>query len=98
MNDSLGNRMKANYENRTRFFVPRRTYTVIRVDGRAFHTFTRGCERPFDARLIAAMDATALFLCREISGAKCAYVQLGKSRPRQNSKPTAITSTTCFRA
>lgn len=75
MIDSLGNRMKANYENRTRFFVPRRTYTVIRVDGRAFHTFTRGCERPFDTRLIAAMDATALFLCREIDGAKCAYVQ-----------------------
>lgn len=35
MQDALGDRMKANYENRTRFSLPRRSYTLIRVDGKA---------------------------------------------------------------
>jgi tRNA(His) guanylyltransferase len=73
--DSLGDRMKAAYENRTRFELPRRTYTVIRIDGKAFHTFTRGCERPFDFQLMQAMDETALALCREVQGARLAFVQ-----------------------
>jgi tRNA(His) 5'-end guanylyltransferase len=46
MKDSLGDRMKADYENRMRFLLPRRTYTIIRVDGRNFHRYTRGCARP----------------------------------------------------
>lgn len=33
MKDELGERMKEQYEHRTRFFVPRRTYTIIRLDG-----------------------------------------------------------------
>lgn len=41
MQDELGERMKEQYEHRTRFFVPRRTYTIIRLDGKAFHTYTR---------------------------------------------------------
>lgn len=50
--DPLGDRMKASYENRTRHFLPRRTYTVIRLDGKAFHTYTRGLDRPYDAGLM----------------------------------------------
>lgn len=73
--DSLGDRMKEQYENRTRYSVPRRTYTMIRVDGKAFHSYTRGCERPFDDNLIASMDNTAKYLCENIQGAKLAYVQ-----------------------
>jgi len=46
MKDSLGDRMKNNYENITRTFLPRRTHTIIRLDGKAFHTFTRGMEKP----------------------------------------------------
>lgn len=30
MKNSLGDRMKGFYENRTRIFLPRRTYTIIR--------------------------------------------------------------------
>jgi len=75
MRDELGDRMKKNYENRTRILLPRRTYTLIRVDGKAFHTYTRGCDRPFDAGLMADMDATAEYLCKNIQGAKCAFVQ-----------------------
>lgn len=75
MRDDLGTRMKENYENRTRFLLPRRTYTIIRIDGKAFHTYTKGCERPFDLDLIDDMDATARYLCANIQGAKFAYVQ-----------------------
>jgi len=75
MRDELGDRMKKNYENRTRILLPRRTYTIIRVDGKAFHTYTRGCERPFDIGLMADMDETACYLCKNIQGAKFGYVQ-----------------------
>ena len=75
MKDSLGDRMKAAYENRTRIFLPRRTYTIIRIDGKAFHTYTRGLERPFDMGLIEDMDNTAAFLCKNVQGAKFAFVQ-----------------------
>jgi len=75
MRDELGDRMKKLYENRTRILLPRRTYTIIRVDGKAFHTYTKGCERPFDAGLIADMDETACYLCKNIQGAKFGFVQ-----------------------
>lgn len=73
--DSLGDRMKEQYENRTRYLLPRRTYTIIRLDGKAFHTFTRGMKRPYDADFMELMDKTALALCQEVAGAKFAYVQ-----------------------
>ena len=38
--DSLGDRMKGHYEDRTRFLPPRRTYTILRIDGKAFHSYT----------------------------------------------------------
>jgi tRNA(His) guanylyltransferase len=73
--DALGSRMKENYENRTRIQLPRRTYTIIRIDGKAFHTYTRGLQRPFDEGLIADMDETAIYLCKNIQGAKFGFVQ-----------------------
>jgi len=73
--DALGERMKSNYENRTRIMLPRRTYTIIRVDGKAFKTYTRGLQRPFDAGLIQDMDETAIYLCKNIQGAKFGFVQ-----------------------
>ena len=75
MKDSLGDRMKEFYENRTRIFLPRRTYTIIRVDGKAFHTYTRGLDRPFDMKLVEDMDETACYMCKNIQGAKLAFVQ-----------------------
>ena len=75
MRDELGDRMKKNYENRTRILLPRRTYTVIRIDGKAFHTYTRGLQRPFDDGLIEDMDNTAIYLCQNIQGAKLGFVQ-----------------------
>ena len=75
MKDAIGDRMKENYEDRTRISLPRRSYTIIRIDGKAFHTYTRGLERPFDDGLIEDMDLTAAYLCKNIMGAKFAFVQ-----------------------
>lgn len=75
MIDTLGDRIKNFYENRTRIVLPRRTYTIIRCDGKAFHTYTRGLKKPFDADFISDMDATAAYLCKNIMGVKLAYVQ-----------------------
>jgi tRNA(His) guanylyltransferase len=75
MKDSLGDRMKANYEDRFRILLPRRTNLILRIDGKAFHTYTRGFNKPFDDGLIEDMDKTAIALCRGIQGAKLAYVQ-----------------------
>lgn len=74
-NDQLGKRMKNQYESRTRTYLPRRTYTIIRLDGKAFHTFTKGMERPYDKNFIQAMNETALYLCKNIQGCKMGYVQ-----------------------
>jgi tRNA(His) 5'-end guanylyltransferase len=75
MKDELSTRMKEFYENRTRISLPRRTYTLIRIDGKAFHTYTRGLKRPFDKGLIEDMDETACYLCKNIQGAKFGFVQ-----------------------
>jgi tRNA(His) guanylyltransferase len=75
MKDTLGDRIKDFYENRTRYSLCRRSYTIIRIDGKAFHTYTKGLNRPFDEGLIADMDETAAYLCKNIQGAKLAYVQ-----------------------
>ena len=52
MNDELGTRMKNNYEDRVRHFLPRRSYSIIRLDGKAFHTYCRNLQKPFDNEFI----------------------------------------------
>jgi tRNA(His) 5'-end guanylyltransferase len=71
---SLGDRMKG-YEDVARTSLIRRMPVILRVDGRAFHTFTRGFVTPFDQALHNAMAATANALVAEIQGAKLAYGQ-----------------------
>jgi tRNA(His) 5'-end guanylyltransferase len=75
MKDELGSRMKEFYEDRLRYKLPRRAYTIIRIDGKAFHTYTKGLKRPFDNGLIEDMNNTTIFLCKNIMGAKMGYVQ-----------------------
>lgn len=72
---TLGDRMKNNYEVRTRQYLTRRTPTLIRLDGKAFHTYTKGLDRPFDEGLMEDMAETTKFLCQEIQGVKCGYTQ-----------------------
>jgi len=68
-------RMKNNYENRSKTFLTRRTPVVIRIDGKAFHTYTIGLDKPFDEGLIQDMQETTKFLCENIQGAKLGYCQ-----------------------
>jgi tRNA(His) 5'-end guanylyltransferase len=75
MKDDLGNRIKENYEDRTRFSLPRRTYTLIRLDGKSFHTYTRGLEKPFDEGLFVDMDDAIINMLPQIQGAQFAYTQ-----------------------
>jgi len=67
--------MKENYENRYRFQLTRRTPVIIRLDGKAFHTFTKGLEKPFDLTLHRTMVETTKFLIEQIQGAKLGYTQ-----------------------
>lgn len=72
--DSLGDRMKG-YENISRIYLTRRTPVIIRIDGKAFHSFTRGFAKPFDDILIKSMQDTSKYLCENIMGCKLAYTQ-----------------------
>jgi len=75
MPNSLGERMKSSYELRQRHYLTCRTPVIVRLDGKAFHTFTKGFERPFDARLMDSMLIAALNVFSEAQGCKLAYVQ-----------------------
>ncbi len=75
LRDSLGDRMKEFYENRAKTKLIRRMPVIIRLDGRAFHTWTRGFVKPFDKRLIEAMQETTLELCKNIQGCVFGYTQ-----------------------
>ena len=71
---SLGDRMKM-YEKQSRTFLPEKSYTIIRLDGKNFSKFTKQFKRPFDDEFTLLMNQTAIELCRQIQGAKFAYVQ-----------------------
>lgn len=73
--DSLGDRMKENYENRSKHYLVRRIPVIIRLDGRAFHTFTKGFKRPYDEIFHNAMNDTLKYLCENIQGCKIGYTQ-----------------------
>ena len=72
---SLGDRMKNNYENISRYYLTRRTPVIIRIDGKAFHTFTRRFKKPFDDILVKSMQETMKYLCENIQGCVLGYPQ-----------------------
>lgn len=75
VHDDLGNRMKTFYEQIPKTKLMRRTPVIIRIDGKAFHTFTRGFKRPFDEVLIRTMQETTKYLCENIQGCVLGYTQ-----------------------
>ena len=75
VNDKLGKRMKEFYEQVPKTRLVRRTPVAIRIDGKAFHTFTRGFEKPFDEVLGKAMRETMKYLCENIQGCVLGYTQ-----------------------
>lgn len=74
-NDSLGDRMKNNYENRAKTYLVRRMPVIVRLDGKAFHTFTKGMKKPYDEIFHNTMNATMKYLCENIQGCKLGYTQ-----------------------
>lgn len=75
MNDNLGDRIKNQYEMRSQTHLPRRTYTMIRLDGCHFHSYTKKFFKPFDHEFICDMNETTKYLASNIQGCKIAYVQ-----------------------
>lgn len=74
-NDNLGNRMKTYYEEVSRTKLTRRMPVIIRLDGKAFHTFTRGFKKPFDDIMVKTMQDTMKYLCENIQGCVLGYTQ-----------------------
>lgn len=70
----LGTRMKE-YESRNQYYLQKRTPVIIRVDGRAFHSFTKGLKRPFDNIFQTSMIETMEAMCEQIQNCICAYTQ-----------------------
>ena len=71
---ALAKRMKK-YEVVPKNTLMRRTPVIIRVDGRAFHTFTKGFQKPFDDVLMRVMQDTMKYLCENIQGCVFGYTQ-----------------------
>ncbi len=71
----LGTRMKTFYEMIPKTKLMRRIPVIIRVDGKAFHTFTRNFQKPFDDVLIESMQETMKYLCENIQGCVLGYTQ-----------------------
>lgn len=78
VHDDLGVRMKTFYEQIPKTKLMRRCPVAIRIDGKAFHTFTRGFQKPFDEVLIKSMQETMKYLCENIQGCVLGYTQSDK--------------------
>jgi len=71
---SLTDRMKA-YEQAYTYNLPKRTPIIIRLDGKAFRTWTTNLNRPFDPILPELMQETVKYLMKEIQGCAFAFSQ-----------------------
>lgn len=74
MKTSIGDRMKG-YESANRMTLTKRMPMIIRCDGKAFHTFTKGMEKPWSSKMKFAMTSAANEMLKQIQGAKIAYIQ-----------------------
>jgi tRNA(His) 5'-end guanylyltransferase len=72
--EDLSTRMKGYEAHETLRRSMRRLPICVRVDGRAFHSFTRGLDRPFDEGFAQAMIQTTRYLVEETQ-AKIGYTQ-----------------------
>lgn len=81
-NDSLGDRMKG-YENVSKNKLMKRTPAIIRIDGKAFHTWTKQLsnvddslnDSPFSVKMNQAMAQTTEMLVKNIQNAVFGYTQ-----------------------
>jgi len=71
---NLAKRIKA-FQAESDYRLPTRGYTILQLDGQAFHTWTKGFEKPFDARFVNAMNETAIEVMKNVSNVRFAFVQ-----------------------
>ena len=62
---NLGDRFKR-YEAVNKTLLPLNSYVIVRIDGRAFHTYTKGFEKPFDKKIMDTMDYVTGELCNNM--------------------------------
>lgn len=72
--DTLASRQKQYEEAQKHYLVPKMPF-IIRIDGKAFHTYTKGFVKPFDNVMGEAMKRTMQSLCEDIPGAVLGYTQ-----------------------
>lgn len=72
--DNLGDYLKTIEHNCTTLKIDGRGYVYARLDGRSFHTLTRGLERPFSGKFATVMRETALEVAKHFHADIC-YVQ-----------------------
>lgn len=70
----MGDRMKAYEKSGTLAKLDPTLPICSRIDGRSFSRFTKGCEKPFDARVSGAMRAACAYLVEQ-THALIGYVQ-----------------------
>ncbi len=71
----IGDYFKETYESEDFKYIKPKQNVVIRLDGVAFHTYTKAFKKPFDMQLSEAMVETAKYLCENIHGCVMAYTQ-----------------------
>lgn len=74
MNDSFGDRLKK-YQKVFERNLMIKTPIIIQIDGKAFHSFTKGFDTPYDDILIETMIDTTAELVKSIQGCKLGYTQ-----------------------
>lgn len=75
MYDALSIRMKSFYETVPKLKLMRKCPVILRIDGRHFHSVTRGLKRPFDEILAETMKDTMKYLCENVQGCVLGYTQ-----------------------
>ena len=77
LNSSLGDRMKS-YEFETRNFLQKKTPVIIRVDGKAFHTYTKPFKTdsdPYNCDIFDSMYCAMQQTHKAIQGCVVSYMQ-----------------------
>ena len=72
--DSLGDRQKQ-YEISSETYLVPKMPIIIRIDGKAFHTYTKGMVKPFDKILGTSMKRTMQALCKDVHTCVFGYTQ-----------------------
>lgn len=73
--ENLEDRM-LHYRKRPEQSLPKNSYVMVMIDGRSFsQKVKKRFKRPFDSDFISIMNDTCAYLCSQIQGAVCGYVQ-----------------------